>query len=69
MLALPIALMAFVVPLALGARAAAPTVTEVSRKVLYPPFHRYLPGVPPNYRCTKWFRARTSTPPTPLTAG
>jgi uncharacterized repeat protein (TIGR03943 family) len=38
LLVLPIALMAFVVPPALGARAVEPTVTEVSRKVLYRPF-------------------------------
>ena len=39
LLVLPIALLAFVVPPALGARTAAPpTVTEVSRTVLYRPF-------------------------------
>lgn len=38
LLVLPIALLAFVVPPALGARAAEPTVTEVSRQVLYRPF-------------------------------
>jgi hypothetical protein len=38
LLVLPIALMAFVVPPALGARAAESTVTEVSRKVLYRSF-------------------------------
>lgn len=38
LLVLPIALLIFVVPPALGARAAEPTVTEVSRQVLYRPF-------------------------------
>ncbi|BDX33344.1 TIGR03943 family protein [Mycobacterium antarcticum] len=38
LLVLPIALLAFVIPPALSGRAAAPTVTEVSREVLYRPF-------------------------------
>jgi uncharacterized repeat protein (TIGR03943 family) len=68
LLVLPIALMAFVVPPALGARAAEPTVTEVSRKVLYRHFPPLPAGRAPELPLQEVF-ALTSTPPTPLTAG